>query len=162
MSTACIIVDMITADQYIDLHKQFIRFLQKRGHTDPEGLAGDALEKSLRAGYHRLPYDEFLTVSYTILKRLLINSYRRKSVEQKYVGHVATADFCTDSEPPNFKVDEALELLPQKYREIMRLRFVEDLALQEVADIVGYSYTTVRKMVCEAYAMLRPHLAALA
>jgi len=153
---------MITADQYIDLHKQFIAFLRKRGHADPEGLAGDALEKSLRAGYDRLPYNEFQTVSYTILKRMLINSYRRKSVEQKYVGRVATPAFCSDSELPNFNIDEALELLPEKYREIMRLRFVDDVAMQEIADIVGYSYTTVRKMVCEAYAILRPHLSALA
>jgi RNA polymerase sigma factor (sigma-70 family) len=65
------------------------------------------------------------------------------------------------SEAPNFTPDEAaqvhaaLSLLSLRHREVLMLHFLEDLSLQEIADVVGVPVGTVKSRLFHARRAMR-------
>lgn len=55
-------------------------------------------------------------------------------------------------------VRDAVEALPEPYREVVALRFFADLALQEIADVTGRPLNTVKTHLRRGLERLRPAL----
>jgi len=52
-------------------------------------------------------------------------------------------------------VRQAIETLPVKYRAVMTLRYVQDMSLQEIADVLELPVTTVKTRVHRAREYMR-------
>ncbi|WP_168123865.1 RNA polymerase sigma factor SigW [Paenibacillus sp. HB172176] len=55
-------------------------------------------------------------------------------------------------------IQEAMESLPPKYKTVMMLRYLHDLSLQEVGDILGMPVTTIKTRVHRGREFLRKKL----
>ncbi|WP_156802633.1 sigma-70 family RNA polymerase sigma factor [Coprothermobacter platensis] len=53
------------------------------------------------------------------------------------------------------ELDEALDKLPEKYKQILQFRYVDNLSVKEAADILGVTPGRVSQMVKEALDVLR-------
>ena len=61
-----------------------------------------------------------------------------------------------------YPLDEAIAVLPETYRQVILLRFYEELSCQEVAQRLEMPLGTVTKTLSRAYALLRQELQARA
>ncbi|MGD0017180.1 MAG: sigma-70 family RNA polymerase sigma factor [Verrucomicrobiia bacterium] len=59
-----------------------------------------------------------------------------------------------------YQLDEAIAVLPEAYRQVILLRFYEELSCQEVAQRLKMPLGTVTKTLSRAYALLRQELQA--
>jgi RNA polymerase sigma-70 factor (ECF subfamily) len=59
-------------------------------------------------------------------------------------------------------LDEAIAVLPETYRQVILLRYYEELSCQEVAQRLEIPLGTVTKTLSRAYALLRQELQARA
>jgi RNA polymerase sigma-70 factor (ECF subfamily) len=55
-------------------------------------------------------------------------------------------------------IHQAMETLPPKYKTVMMLRYIQDLSLQEVGDILGMPVTTIKTRVHRGREFLRKKL----
>jgi len=62
--------------------------------------------------------------------------------------------------PEEYALDEAIAVLPETYRQVILLRYYEELSCQEVAQRLDMPLGTVTKTLSRAYAMLRQELQA--
>lgn len=88
----------------------------------------------------------------TVARRRLIDHWRReasrgRSIDRlkRTVVHPVAVDEVRDT-----TVDEALASLPVRYRAALALRYVEDLAISEVADALDLSYKATESLLARA------------
>jgi RNA polymerase sigma-70 factor, ECF subfamily len=55
-------------------------------------------------------------------------------------------------------VQEAIEKLPEKYRSVIVLKYIEDLSLQEISEILELPIGTVKTRLHRGREALRKHL----
>ena len=108
---------------------------------------------------------------FSISRHLFIDRLRQKKP--------VSLEALTDAEPGNFEVEatdtpspfdllsasqenlrvaEALKRLPAVYREVLALRFQEELSLEEIAAVVGAPASTVKSRLYRGLEALRPML----
>ena len=83
----------------------------------------------------------------------------RAAEQGGFVG-AAAAEVLLDREEAR-RVREAVAALPQKYREVVVLRYLEGLAVKEVAEVLGLTPTAVGVRLSRAREKLRRKLGAL-
>lgn len=153
-----------------------------RNHADAEDLVQDAALLAFR-GFGRFePGSNFRAWFLTVLRNRFVSQYRKRkraveTVElddapERYLyarshdaglldGTVDPARHLIgrlDAE----HVARALESLPEEFREVCTLYFTQDLAYQEIADIVGRPVGTVRSRIHRGRRLLQRRLWTLA
>lgn len=135
-------------------------FYQTKDKFLAEDLAQDVFIKVWRAIDH---YDEergaFTSWMYRIAHNLLIDHYRGKKTLSLKEGLEASysEDWLEklDRSEKIQKIKGALEDLPDDYKEVVTLRFFEDLSVEETAQIVDKSEENVRVIQHRAIRKLR-------
>lgn len=137
------------------------RLASRLAHADLEAVIQEvfvrAFQETARRGFDGdRPYLPYLTA---IARNLLIDDVRkhrrRRTVLVEDVDEMA-GDLDPDGSPSGpaheaqegelrAALDEAVAELPPRDREVFRLRFVERLGLEEVAEAAGISVSTVRR-----------------
>jgi len=79
---------------------------------------------------------------------------RHDALDDKVLSQLA---YRTD-EGLRIDISRALESLPQHYRQVVLLRDIEELTLQEMADCTGETLACVKSRLHRARAMVREHL----
>ena len=126
-----------------------------------QDLAQDALLNTYRA-WHRIRTDPGAYARRTLIN-LTRNSYRRWVLEMRHrmsqlaPGQVASG---SDSVIDALWVVEALKVLPPLRRATVILRFYEDMAEQDIADLLNRPLGTVKSDIHRALKKLRPVLEA--
>lgn len=96
------------------------------------------------------------TFLYPVVKHLALAARRKRgrylSDEDALAGLAAASN--TDSSPQGDLLD-VVRALPEMQREVLLLRFVDDLSLQEIADVLSVPLGTVKSRLHHAVAMLR-------
>ncbi len=120
----------------------------------------------------RTKFDAWL---FAVARHLVIDSYRRRtpaSLEQltEREGPDAVLEIRDESGRSPFEmlaghedrehIEVALERLPAVYREVLVLRFQEDMKLEEIAQVTGAPLSTVKSRLRRGLEALRPAFAA--
>lgn len=108
----------------------------------------------------------------TWIYRITVNACRRRRRwflrwlpadvgEAGPMGHTRTASATLLAQEVGQRVRAAVRKLPQRYREVVVLRYLEGLSITEVARILGLERNAVEVRLTRARARLKPRLAGL-
>jgi RNA polymerase sigma-70 factor (ECF subfamily) len=155
---------------YLDLAPALVGYLRGRGCPAPEDVASETMLQVVR-DLRRFDGDEsaFRSWVFTIAHHRLIDAARKaKARPARPVAHDALDEAAPPT--PSFEDDALAALGPAELqpllcactadqREVLLLRYVADLSLQQVAEVLGKQYNAVKAVHRRALAALRTHLA---
>lgn len=95
-----------------------------------------------------------LAYLYTIARNLCIDFFRKDKREQKLDQEVLVADDISRFET-NIAIRQAISTLPDDLQELLLLRFANELAINEIANIMGVSRFSVYRNLNKAYGKLK-------
>lgn len=107
-----------------------------------------------------LSFDSYL---YTIAKNIVLNFYKKKEIEQRYIDHTLRAlDAGTSDAEEHFYfkdllalVEQAVSEMPPQQQKVFRLSREEGLLNAEIAEKLGISKRTVEKHIYSSLTFLR-------
>lgn len=140
--------------------------------------AEDIVQDTFLRVYKNLDrFDETLKFStwiYRIATNLCIDRLRKRkpafsldAESQEYEGLDGYSMIPSDNRTPESELilsdtqrilHQAMESLPPKYKSVMMLRYIQDMSLQEVGDILGMPVTTIKTRVHRGREFLRKKL----
>lgn len=140
-------------DEHLDAVRRYL--LASVGPNDAEDCLQETLLAALRA-YPGLREGSSLRAwALTIAKRKAIDSHRAAGRRPLSVGEpieVAVEDAHDERDP---QLWAAVRRLPARQREAVVLRYVSDLAYEEIASVMGCSQEAARRSVFEGLRRLR-------
>jgi len=152
---------------YRDHYQAVYRYalLTLRRQDDVEDVVADTFDRAWRAwrsGHG--PAGRALPWLLTITRRIVIDRWRRN----RLLGWLPLPSGRDDSEPEHPEraaeraefwiwLDQVMEVLPARQREVVLLRYRRDLSDAEIGEILGLSASGVRTLVSRALAALRQH-----
>lgn len=150
---------------YLQHHEQIFRFIWSRVHDAPlaEDLTGEVFTRMVAnlPNYHDrfLPFRAWL---YQIARNLIIDHHRKESSAQA-LKDVTQSDGALPEEKAETaltleRVQRALGKIDLVQREVVELRFLAELSLEEVATVMDKSVAAVKALQHRGLASLRSHL----
>jgi RNA polymerase sigma-70 factor (ECF subfamily) len=150
---------------YREHHEHIFRFIWSRVHDAPlaEDLTGEVFARMVTnlPNYHdrSLPFRAWL---YQIARNLLIDHYRKESSVQG-LNDLTQPDSASPEEKAETaltleRVRHALEKIDPAQQEVVELRFLAELSLEEVATVMDKSVAAVKALQHRGLASLRTHL----
>jgi RNA polymerase sigma factor (sigma-70 family) len=155
-------------DIYAGLAPSVLGYLRARGASDPENVAGEVLLQVVRdLPSFEGPARAFRAWVFTIAQHRLVDEHRRDSRRPQQ----APLEPAEHAEPPGGDVElEAMERialdrvtrilaeLSPEQRDVLLLRIVGDLSLEEVARVVGKRTGAVKQLQRRGLAAVRRQL----
>lgn len=127
-------------------------------------LAQDVVQETFIRAYQKMDSFRGECSEKTWLTRIAINVCRNhlRSNWFRLVDRSITPDMLPEAggeagEDDRF-IYSAVQSLPKKYREIILLRFYQDLSLSEIGNVLGISLSTASRRLSKAMQMLKPCL----
>lgn len=153
---------------YHDLVPQLTGYLAGSGAPSPDDVASDTLFHVVR-DLHRFTGDEtaFRSWVFTIAHHRLIDQRRKDKVrpsdatERDTLERHIPADSMDQELTERFALDTVaplLDLCTDAQRDVLLLRYIADVSLHDVADIIGKDYNTVKALHRRGLDLLRSKL----
>lgn len=152
---------------YASLAPQVLGYLRSRGVDDPEAVTNDVFVKLLpQVRNVRGGADGVRRLTFTIARARMIDQLRARG----RVGPTSVYEAATDRRSVQSAEDDAhaaislarvqavLEILPDDQREVLTLRVVADLSIEQVAAVIGRSTGAVKQLQRRAMLALRTAL----
>lgn len=144
-------------DHYVDTIYRFV-FFKVGNQADAEDIVSEVFLKTWQhLQTSKNPVLNIRALLYTISRNKVVDLYRTRSKEKieslETVAEIASSkDLLKDIESQDEvqKLISDIRLLKQEYQEVLLLRFVEELSLKEVAQVVGKKQTNVRVIIHRA------------
>jgi len=148
---------------HLDAAYNLARWLS-RSPADADDIVQDAMLRAFRAfdGFRGGDIKAWLL---TILRNCSYNLgadvRRRKHAPLSeedaatLVSSEANPEMCAIAASESRKLNEAMALLPNEFREVLILREMEDMSYREIADVLGVPIGTVMSRLARARAMLK-------
>ena len=153
---------------YASLAPKVVGYLRSRGADDPEGLTNDVFLQLLpqlakisggAEGVRRL--------TFTIARARLIDATRSRARSAPAVPYrpetdrrtVESAEDAAHAALSLARVQAVLDVLPDDQREVLTLRVVADLTIEQVAQIMGRSVGAVKQLQRRGMVTIRQALA---
>lgn len=159
---AQVIAEVTAEAVYRDLAPQVLGYLRGQGAAEPEDLLGEVFVHVAR-DLHRVEGDaeRVRRWVFTVARNRLVDDRRRRSARPRTSGDPVPD--LPASAPVDHGIDPAmlaaLRQLTDRQREVVVLRFVADLSLQDVARITRRPTGAVKALQHRALAQLRDRLA---
>ena len=143
-------------DRYFDLIYRFFWYRCK-DRTLAEDLTSETFYKALRQ-LHRFEGgdDDFLPWLYTIARNTLVDRSRKKQEEPI---EIMENDHRTEN--PYHQVELRMDVwmllseLSEQQRQVVQLRFIDDLPVKEIADVIGKSDSATKSILYRALKQLK-------
>lgn len=138
---------------------------------DAEDLSAQVFLRAWQHLYHQQrPVENLRAFLYQVAKNLVIDFYRQRARDgislEPYEAAAARVD---EKQLQLFRriehaielddIERALRSLKDEYKEVVLLRYVEELSVKEISAIVGKSHGAVRVILFRALKLLRTKLA---
>ncbi|KMK75505.1 RNA polymerase sigma factor [Alkalihalobacillus pseudalcaliphilus] len=140
-------------DRYFQVVFQYA-FIQTGNYHDAEEVTQDVFSKMARYLHKYQQKSTFKTWLFTIGRNVIIDYHRKhkrqKSVRGFYEGEMeALATTNKESEWQNDNMEAILDILaklPQDYRSVIQLRFIDGFSLNETAEIMKKTLLSVKSL----------------
>lgn len=155
-------------DAYVDRIYRFVYF-KVSSHEEAEDITSEVFLKAWHFIQEKKDIKSFSGLLYRIARNCIIDLYRRKSAkpeanleEQIEKGFEAgdKGKWLKDinAKLESEKIIKALKKLKQEYQEVITLRYVDELEIDEIAEIVGKGNVAVRVTLHRAITKLQAFL----
>lgn len=128
-------------------------------YFDSESMAVDAVDEAIYKGYMKrkqLKEEEFFE---TWMVRILLNICNTKYKKyKKVVGIEEIPETATGNDFDNLSLKDAIQKLPEKYRQVIVLKFFSGYGVVEVASLLKLPQGTVATRLRKALELLRLEL----
>lgn len=121
--------------------------------THDKFLAEDLVQETFVKYYSHPPKSESIAYLYTIARNLCIDNYRKFSPDVEESINVAV-----DDKYDNIEIEESLNKLSEIDKEIVILRFVDDMKVKDIANIFNVSRFVVQRKIKNALNLLKNEL----
>jgi RNA polymerase sigma-70 factor (ECF subfamily) len=128
---------------------RLLHFTQRMMASAPEHVA-DLMQDTWLAIFRGLPAlqdpAKFRAWSFRIARDRIFREYRRRRIAIQPIGDEQLEDVPAAGEaaPETEELRRGLEALSPEHREVLHLRFFEDLSYEDIARLVGSSVGTIR------------------
>jgi RNA polymerase sigma-70 factor (ECF subfamily) len=151
---------------YVQYYDKIYRYLYFRSYEDPE-LAQDLTSETFLKAFEKLdtfnPEFNFSTWLYAIARNTLVDHFRKKSTKldtsiEDYIEIIPSTDDIPNQLDKDLKKDTLLKqahTLPEKYREIILLKYFNDYSNEEISEMLDLNTNTIRVTLHRAIKMLR-------
>lgn len=145
----------------MDLETQYEKLLRYcYMKTRDRSLAEDIVQETYLKFFQSYTYKDIgkeLPYLYTVARNLCIDEFRKKSFEDisDYPNLRANIDTEPESKILQMELEEALDLLPSDLREIVLLRYMNELPVSVIAEILNMSRFSVHRRIKEGLRILR-------
>ncbi len=169
--------DRSAFEQLVDLYKEKIYYLAYRMLGNRQESEDVIQETFLRVYKNFDRYDhnqKFSTWIYRIATNLCIDRLRKRKASYSLDAEIGDGDGMdgydrlTSEEPTPEKqlmisetqshIRNAIDKLPEKYKSVVVLRYLHDLSLQEISDIMDMPVTTIKTRIHRGREALRKKL----
>ncbi|HEX9664759.1 MAG TPA: RNA polymerase sigma factor [Patescibacteria group bacterium] len=148
-------------DQYIDKIYRFIYF-KVRTRQEAEDLTSEVFLKLWQKITNKAEVDNLNAYIYAIARNSVIDYYRQKSTDKEVAleelaelgGDAETIGKITQASDVS-QLMKAINSLKDEYREVILLRYIEELAIKEIALILNKSQGATRVLLHRALKTLR-------
>jgi RNA polymerase sigma-70 factor (ECF subfamily) len=139
-----------------------------RNPSMAEDLVQETYVRALSARHRAAPEENLRGWLFTILRNVWRNEVRRRRPEALDDGRALAETLPAGGDGPEESLErretggrlrQAIEGLPEPFREVVVLRFVQDFSYREVAEVLGCPAGTVMSRLARARALLRKELA---
>ncbi len=127
--------------------------------TGDRAAAEDLVQNALLRAY--LSWDKVTAADspYAYTRRILLHGFSRQRRRRRFVEQASNAAESawplTEQTEDRDQLRRALQALGPRQRAVLVLRYVEDLSVEQVADLLGVSPGTVKSQAARALAQLR-------
>lgn len=153
-------------DRYV---KQIYRFIYFKvsGHEEAEDLTAEVFLKSWNYIQEGKEVKSFSGLLYRIARNAIIDLYRSKAAQPESVSlyneDVEVGDENVWLKKMHVSIEhqgivQAIKKLKQEYQEVVTLRFIDDLSIEEIAEITGKKKISVRVTLHRALKKLQEFL----
>ncbi len=144
-------------DFYVKRIYRFVYFKVRRSE-DAEDITADVFLKAWNFLQEKKEVKSFSGLLYRIARNCVIDLYRRRAnqpevitidenggeEEKREVGDQGIFYEKLDAKLENENLLKVLKKLKQEYQEVITLKYIDELTIEEIAEIVGKSKLTVR------------------
>lgn len=137
---------------------------ERPGHTlRPTALVHEAFLKLSGTAVSAEDRGHFVGIAARAMRQILVDHARKKSADKRGRGWAPTTlgsgDVAVEVDPDTMlDLDRAMELLDERQRRVVELRYFAGLEEREVADLLGVTERTVRRDWVKARAWLYAEL----
>jgi RNA polymerase sigma-70 factor, ECF subfamily len=156
---------------YRDVHPRLLRYLRARGATDPDDLAADVwLEAATKLSRFHGDEIDLRRWFFTIARRRFVDGKRREARRRTEPAAAETLAGLAAPDDPETAAIGAVTLevalrrvaaLPPDQADVVLLRILGDLSVEDVAELLGKRPATVRVLQHRALARLARELSQL-
>ncbi len=144
-------------DAYAELYDQYVKriyrfvFFKVGNHEDAEDITADVFLKSWNYLSEKKEIKSFSGLLYRIARNCVIDLYRARANKPESFDPEETelsdggkwiADFGNQVEAK--RIIQSLKKLKQEYQEVLTLKYVDELEIDEIAEITGKGNIAVR------------------
>lgn len=153
-------------DLYVNRIYRFI-FFKVAGKEEAEDLTSDVFLKTWQylTKNQSLEIKSFSGLIYQIARNALVDLYRTKANRQEFSLDLANELSITeerfaaiDASHDVRKILQALKQLKQEYQEVLLLKYIEELSIKEIAEILKKTQVNVRVTLHRAMIILKKSL----
>jgi RNA polymerase sigma-70 factor (ECF subfamily) len=144
-------------DLYVEQFPSLVRYATRALHD--ADLAGELVQEAYTKLLARWrDADDPGAYVYVILTNLIRNHWRSVDRERSAVSSLRVTTAEAEAASRAHEVRDAIDRLPRKLRELVLLRYVADLPMDEVARALGRPLGTVKRQLHEARTLLHDTL----
>ncbi|MFO0917168.1 MAG: sigma-70 family RNA polymerase sigma factor [Planctomycetaceae bacterium] len=153
--------------QLVESYSPRLRYFLRKLAPDAdriEDLLQDVWLDAFRALPRLIEVAAFPAWIYRIARSHVAAEYRRRGLESKLMEQLTVGQMPQETPIPEFspedaqRIHHALDNLPTMHREVLVLRFLEDLSYDDMAAVLGCPVGTVRSRIYYAKLALRQFL----
>lgn len=160
----CQIGDKEALAELIDLYQAPLRYFISRLSINPE-MAEDTLQDTwltvIRRIYSLKKLDAFSTWLYRIARNKVYQQLRRKKMLSKFNDNITVPNNAEDdifSPEDAAKIHKCLKELIPEYREVLMLRFLEQMSYKQISEVTNCSLGTIKSRIHYAKLALKKEM----
>lgn len=117
-------------------------------HTANRQTAEDAVQetflKMIKYFEKYINHKKFKSYIYKVAKNVCIDIWRRRHETETFLEDLPYIEFGFKQVECDMNLQYLVKILPQKYKEVLLLRFAQDLSIREIAEIQNIPLRTVQ------------------